>query len=69
MRFLKFLTILLAMPPSLVVALEPEKFLPPDTVFVAMVRPKPVMASALFKKAFLPTGDVNIFLYLSLTFL
>ena len=49
MRFLKFLTILLAMPPSLVVALEPEKFLPPDTVFVAMVRPKPVMASALFK--------------------
>lgn len=30
-------------------ALEPAKFLPPDTVFVALVRPKPVMTSALVK--------------------
>lgn len=44
-----FSPILLAVVPSLAVAIEPEKFLPADTVFVAMVRPKPVLASALVK--------------------
>ena len=49
MRILIRLAMLLTLFPARAGAIEPEKFLPPDTVFVGMVRPRQVMTSALAK--------------------
>jgi len=49
MRMIVCLAFLSVIFPCHARAIEPEKFLPPDTVFVAMVRPKSVLASALVK--------------------